>query len=124
MKSITPHLKSSFFTDKMRSSLLLALLPLAIATAVPSSKKVDYTGFKSLRVTLPKGAKNAVAEINKLSATILNPGAKEELDIVVSPDNIDAVTKIASDTTVLVEDVGAALAEEETSEIYAGEYSK
>ncbi|EWY82394.1 carboxypeptidase A4 [Fusarium oxysporum f. sp. lycopersici 4287] len=103
----------------MRSSLLLALLPLAIATAVPSSKKVDYTGFKSLRVTLPKGAKNAVAEINKLSATILNPGAKEELDIVVSPDNIDAVTKIASDTTVLVEDVGAALAEEETSEIYA-----
>ncbi|CCT67814.1 carboxypeptidase A4 [Fusarium proliferatum] len=103
----------------MRSSLLLALLPLAVATAVPSSKKVDYNGFKSLRVTLPKGAKNAVAEINKLSATILNPGAKEELDIVVSPDNIDAVTKIASDTTVLVEDVGAALAEEETSEIYA-----
>ncbi|RKL50668.1 Metallocarboxypeptidase A [Fusarium proliferatum] len=103
----------------MRSSLLLALLPLAVATAVPSSKKVDYNGFKSLRVTLSKGAKNAVAEINKLSATILNPGAKEELDIVVSPDNIDAVTKIASDTTVLVEDVGAALAEEETSEIYA-----
>ncbi|KAF4445460.1 carboxypeptidase A4 [Fusarium austroafricanum] len=103
----------------MRSSLLLALLPLVAATAVPSSKKVDYNGFKGLRVTLPKDAKNAAGEINKLAATILNPGAKEELDIVVSPDKVDAVKKIASDTTVLVDDVGAAFAEEKTSEVYA-----
>jgi hypothetical protein len=99
-------------------SFLLALLPLALATAVPSSKKVDYNGFKSLRVTLPKGA-DAEA-INKLAATILNPGAGEELDIVVAPENVDKVTKLASDATVLVEDVGAVLAKEETSTVYAG----
>jgi hypothetical protein len=101
-------------------SLILALLPLALATAVPSSKKVDYNGFKSLRITLPKGAEDAVGEINKLAATILNPGATEEIDIVVSPENLSKVKKLASDTTVLVEDVGAALAEEETSKVYAG----
>ncbi|KAF4960803.1 hypothetical protein FSARC_10355 [Fusarium sarcochroum] len=102
----------------MRFSLL-TLLPLALATAVPSSKKVDYTGFKSLRVTLPKDAKDAAHEINKLAATILNPGSKDELDVIVSPDNLDAVTKLASDSTVLVEDVGAVLAKEEISKIYA-----
>ncbi|KAF4998666.1 hypothetical protein FGRMN_2992 [Fusarium graminum] len=100
-------------------SLLLALLPLALATAVPSSKKVDYNGFKSLRITLPKGAEGAASEINKLAASILNPGSKEELDIVVSPENVAKVKKLASDTTVLVEDVGAAFAEEKTSEVYA-----
>ncbi|KAH7245460.1 hypothetical protein BKA59DRAFT_511414 [Fusarium tricinctum] len=100
-------------------SLILALLPLALATAVPSSKKVDYNGFKSLRITLPEGAEDAVAEINKLAATILNPGATEKIDLVVSPENISKVKKLASDTTVLVEDVGAALAEEETSTVYA-----
>ena len=101
-------------------SLILALVPLALASAVPSSKKVDYNGFKSLRVTLPKGSDEDLAAINKLAATILNPGAGEELDIVVSPENVDKVTKIASDATVLVEDVGAVLAEEETSTVYAG----
>lgn len=100
-------------------SLILALLPLALATAVPSSKKFDYNGFKSLRITLPEGAEDAVAEINKLAATILNPGATEKIDLVVSPENISKVKKLASDTTVLVEDVGAALAEEETSTVYA-----
>ncbi|KAM0233533.1 hypothetical protein ACHAP5_010409 [Fusarium lateritium] len=103
----------------MRSLLLAALLPLALATAVPSSKKVDYNGFKSLRITLPKGAEDAAVEINKLAATILNPGATEEIDLVVSPENLSKVKKLASDTTVLVEDVGAALAEEKTSEVYA-----
>lgn len=101
-------------------SLLLALVPLALASAVPSSKKVDYNGFKSLRVTLPKGAEDAAAAINKLAATILNPGAGDELDIVVSPENVDKVTKLASDSKVLVEDVGAILAKEETSTVYAG----
>ncbi|KAM0186722.1 hypothetical protein ACHAPI_011572 [Fusarium lateritium] len=100
-------------------SFLVALLPLALATAVPSSKKVDYNGFKSLRITLPKGAEDAAVEINKLAATILNPGATEEIDLVVSPENLSKVKKLASDTTVLVEDVGAALAEEKTSEVYA-----
>lgn len=104
----------------MRSSLILALLPLALATAVPSSKKVDYNGFKSLRITLPEGAEDSLAEINKLAATILNPGATEKIDLVVSPENISKVKKLASDTTVLVEDVGAALAEEKTSTVYAG----
>lgn len=99
-------------------SFLLALLPLALATAVPSSKKVDYNGFKSLRITLPEGA-DAEA-INKLAATILNPGAGEELDIVVAPENVAKVKKLASDATVLVEDVGAVLAKEETSTVYAG----
>ncbi|KAM0444554.1 hypothetical protein ACHAQK_002047 [Fusarium lateritium] len=100
-------------------SFLVALLPLALATAVPSSKKVDYNGFKSLRITLPKGAEDAAVEINKLAVTILNPGATEEIDLVVSPENLSKVKKLASDTTVLVEDVGAALAEEKTSEVYA-----
>ncbi|CAJ0547042.1 Ff.00g016690.m01.CDS01 [Fusarium sp. VM40] len=103
----------------MRSSLILALLPLALATAVPSSKKVDYNGFKSLRITLPEGAEDSLAEINKLAASILTPGATEKIDLVVSPENISKVKKLASDTTVLVEDVGAALAEEKTSTVYA-----
>ncbi|KAJ3537210.1 hypothetical protein NM208_g6407 [Fusarium decemcellulare] len=105
----------------MKASVLSLTLvaALASATAVPSSKKVDYTGFKSIRVTLPKDAEDALAEINKLAATILNPGAQDEIDVVVAPDNVDAVTKLASDSTVLVEDVGAVLAEEDVSTVYA-----
>ncbi|KAM5348961.1 hypothetical protein ACJ41O_008784 [Fusarium nematophilum] len=103
----------------MKASLLsITLLPLALAAAVPRSKKIDYTGFKSLRVTLPD-TKDAASEINKLAVTVLNHGDAEELDIIVSPENVDAVTEIAADTTVLVEDVGAVFAEEDVSTVYA-----
>ncbi|KAF4976573.1 hypothetical protein FZEAL_6773 [Fusarium zealandicum] len=105
----------------MKSSLLsvIALLPLALGTAVPSSKKVDYTGFKSLRITLSDDSEDAAAQVNKLAATILNPGSQDELDIVVSPENVEAVKKFTTKSTVLVEDVGAVFAEEDTAKIYA-----
>ncbi|KAF6804433.1 zinc carboxypeptidase a [Colletotrichum musicola] len=105
----------------MKASVISAatLLPLALATVVPKSDKVDYNGFKGLRITLPEGAEGLADQINELAATILNPGSKEELDVVVSPDNVNAISQLAVNTTVLVEDVGAGFAEEDTATVYA-----
>lgn len=108
----------------MKASVISAttLLPLALATVVPKSDKVDYNGFKGLRITLPEGAEGLADQINELAATILNPGSKEELDVVVSPDNVDAISQLAVNTTILVDDVGAAFAEEDTAAVYAGKF--
>ncbi|KAF6801012.1 zinc carboxypeptidase a [Colletotrichum sojae] len=105
----------------MKASVISAatLLPSALATVVPKSDKVDYNGFKGLRITLPEDAEGLADQINDLAATILNPGSKEELDVVVSPDNVDAISQLAVNTTVLVEDVGAGFAEEDTATVYA-----
>lgn len=107
----------------MKASLIsaFALVPVALGATVPKSAKVDYTGFKGLRITLPEGSEELVAQINQLAATILNPGAKEQLDVVVSPGNVDAISQLAVNTTILLEDVGAAFADEDMATVYAGE---
>lgn len=109
----------------MKASLIsaAALVPLALGVSVPKSTKVDYNGFKGLRITLPEGAEGVADQINELAATILNPGSKQELDIVVSPDKVEAVSQLAANTTILVEDIGAAFAEEDVSTVYAGKTS-
>lgn len=106
----------------MKGSVLsvVSLLPLALATAVPRSEKIDYKGYKGLRVTVADNDEDVLAQISKLATTVMNPGAGEELDLAVAPENIDAITELAADTTVLVEDLGAAFAEEDTATIYAG----
>lgn len=106
----------------MKASVLsaLALLPLAFGAALPKPKKVDYTGFKGIRVNVPEDDQEARHQISKLAASVLNPGSHEALDIVVSPENVDAVLRLAANTTILVEDIGAAFAEEDTASLYAG----
>ncbi|CAI6262776.1 unnamed protein product [Periconia digitata] len=99
----------------MKASLFLlsSIVSLVSAVSVPrTTEKVDYTGFKALRVTLPESSSELEAQIEELAIHVLNPGVAEHLDVVVSPDQVDAITALVSDTTVLVEDVGAAIAEE------------
>ncbi|KAM0272560.1 hypothetical protein ACHAQH_008670 [Verticillium albo-atrum] len=105
----------------MKASVLstLALLPLAFASVIPKPKKFDYSGFKGIRVSLPEDAEEARHQISKLAASVLNPGSHEDLDIVVSPENVDAVSRLATNTTILVEDIGAAFAEEDMASLYA-----
>lgn len=107
----------------MKASLIsaVALAPVALGATVPKSTKVDYTGFKGLRITLPEGSEYLADQINELAATILNPGAKEQLDVVVSPGNVDAISQLAVNTTILLEDVGAAFVNEDVATVYAGE---
>ncbi|EFQ31075.1 zinc carboxypeptidase [Colletotrichum graminicola] len=104
----------------MRASIVsaIALVPLALGATVPRSTKVDYNGFKGLRITLPEGNADVADKIDELAATVLNPGSKDKLDVVVSPENLDAISQLAN-TTILVEDIGAAFAEEEVSTVYA-----
>ncbi|KDN70901.1 putative zinc carboxypeptidase [Colletotrichum sublineola] len=104
----------------MRASILSAVILASspLGATVPTSTKVDYNGFKGLRITLPEGAADVAEKINELAATVLNPGSKDKLDVVVSPENLDAISQLAN-TTVLVEDIGAAFAEEVVSTVYA-----
>ncbi|KAF1969089.1 hypothetical protein BU23DRAFT_557941 [Bimuria novae-zelandiae CBS 107.79] len=97
----------------MRFLLSGALLfSTALGTAVPrAEQKVDYTGFKVLRLKLPNTKQNIQGRIEKLAAHVLNPG-KEALDIVVSPDNLEDIKALVPESVVINEDVGAALAEE------------
>src|SRR5437773_1432197 len=88
------------------------ILPLVLGTVVPRAEKVDYNGYKVLRLSLGEGIVDIGAQIEKLAAHVLNPGKMEHLDVVVAPDNVDAVAALAAESTVLTEDVGAALEEE------------
>ncbi|PVH94062.1 Zn-dependent exopeptidase, partial [Periconia macrospinosa] len=99
----------------MKASLILlgSIASLVSAVSVPrTTEKIDYTGFKALRVTLPEASSDLESQLEELAAHILNPGTKEHLDVVVSPEKIDAINNLVPETTVLVEDVGAAIAEE------------
>jgi len=103
-------------TTILTSALLLSST--ALANVVPRvGKKVDYSGFKVLRVT---STNDVQAQIESLSAHVLNPGKSAELDVVVAPENVDALTALVAESKVLTEDVGAALAEEGEMGIYAG----
>ncbi|KAF2749202.1 hypothetical protein M011DRAFT_399384 [Sporormia fimetaria CBS 119925] len=97
------------------SSLLLSL---TLANVVPKAEqKVDYSGFKALRV---KGkGKDFESQVEKLAAHVLTCGKGEYVDLVVSPDQVDAVTALATDSTVLSNDVGAMLASEGEFSAYA-----
>ncbi|RYP51654.1 hypothetical protein DL768_003052 [Monosporascus sp. mg162] len=97
---------------KNAAILSIALVPLALATAVPRSEKVDYTGYQGLRITLPENATGIEEQIEDIAAHILNPGQVTHLDAVVAADKVDAIKALAPEVEVLVEDVGAAIAEE------------
>jgi hypothetical protein len=87
------------------------------ASVVPrDNKKVDYSGFKLLRLENTEGLE---AQIEELSAHVLNPGKSAQLDVVVSPDNVDAISSLA-ESKVINDDVGATLAEEGEMGVYAG----
>jgi hypothetical protein len=97
------------------TSVLLASS--AFASVVPrENKKVDYSGFKLLRWENTEGLE---AKIEELSAHVLNPGKYTQLDVVVSPDNVDAISSLAK-SKVINDDVGASLAEEGEMGVYAG----
>lgn len=104
----------------MRYILTSALfLSTAFGTAVPrADEKIDYNGFKLLRVNIPEGASNVRVQIENLAAHILNPGRENNFDVVISPDKVDALKALVTDSIVVNEDVGAALAEE--GELKAG----
>lgn len=106
----------------MRSLFLSTLIfSTALGVVVPrAGKKIDYNGFKLLRVSLSEGAEDVEAQIEELAAHVLNPGKTAHLDVVVSPSDADAVTALAATSTVLNEDVGAALAEEGELAAYEG----
>ena len=97
------------------TSVLLASS--AFASVVPrDNKKVDYSGFKLVRLENAEGLK---AKIEDLAAHVLNPGKSAQLDVVVSPDNVDAISSLA-ESKVISDDVGAILAEEGEMGVYAG----
>ena len=102
----------------MKFILTSALLAsFAFASVVPrDTKKVDYSGFKLLRLENTEGLE---AKIEELSAHVLNPGKSTQLDVVVSPDNVDAISSLAK-SKVINDDVGAILAEEGEMGVYAG----
>lgn len=106
----------------MKSTILTTALFLstALGTVVPrAGKKIDYNGFKLVRLALPEASANVQSQIEELAAHVLNPGKLEQLDVVVSPDNVDAINALVADSKVISEDVGAALQEEGEMSAYA-----
>ena len=88
------------------------LLSNVLGTAVPrAEQKVDYTGFKVLRLSLAKASHDIEAQIEKVAAHILNPG-KTTLDVVVSPESVDTVKALVPESIIINEDLGVTLAEE------------
>jgi hypothetical protein len=107
----------------MKAFLLSALLASAtFGTVVPrAGQKVDYNGFKALRITLPEGSADIQAQVKSLVAHILNPG-KKEFDVVVAPQDVAALEALVGESKVLNDDVGAALKEEGEMKAYAGKF--
>ena len=98
----------------MKSLLLLgSFVSYACSAVVPKAEEqVDYSGFKVVRLALPEANNDIEAQIEKLAAHILNPGKSSHLDVVVAPDSVDAITALVTESSIINEDVGAALAEE------------
>jgi hypothetical protein len=93
-----------------------------LGSVVPrDSQKVDYNGFKALRITLPEGSDSVKAQVENLVKHVLNPG-KKELDVVVAPQDVEALTALVAESKVITEDVGVALADEGQMGTYAGRY--
>jgi hypothetical protein len=109
----------------MRSLLLSSLLlPLVLGAAAPKKEaKIDYHGFKVLRLSVAKASVELESQIEELAAHVLNPGKASHVDVVVSPENIKALTALPVESTVINEDVGAALEEEGEFSAYAGTYT-
>jgi len=105
----------------MKFILTSALLAsVTLASVVPrAGQKVDYDGFKALRVTIPEGSESVKSQLEDLVAHVLNPG-KKELDVVVAPKDIAALTALVGESKVINENVGAALKEEGGFSAYAG----
>ncbi|PSN61179.1 carboxypeptidase-like protein A1 precursor [Corynespora cassiicola Philippines] len=96
------------------------LLSTAFGAIVPrDNEKVDYSGFKLLRLSLPEATAEVEAQIEELAAHVLNPGKTAKIDVVVSPENVDAVNALAAESEVINEDVGAIIEEEGEMGIYA-----
>jgi hypothetical protein len=94
--------------------LVSVLLTFALAGVVPQVEtKIDYSGFKVLRLTFANKNAKVVAKIDELTAHVLNPGKAEFLDVVVAPANVNAVEALAVKSVVINENVGLALEEEE-----------
>lgn len=105
----------------MKSFLISSLLlPLVAAVALPErAAKVDYTGYKILRVNL---ASEAIAKkVEQLASHILTPGNKQVVDVVVPPESVPVLEDLGVTSTVLDDDLGASIAAEgETVETFAG----
>jgi hypothetical protein len=98
----------------MKSFLLFAsLLPYICCTSLPKAEqKVDYSGFKALRLALPEANNIIEAQIDSLATHVLNPGKRSHLDVVVAPEKVDALIALVPSSQIINEDVGAALSEE------------
>jgi hypothetical protein len=103
----------------MRFIVTSALLVSAvIGSAVPTAnKKVDYSGYKLIRLS---SSEDLESKLEEIAAHVLNPGKSNQLDVVVSPDKVAEVTSLVTDSKVISEDVGAIIAEEGEMGSYAG----
>jgi hypothetical protein len=113
------HLRSSYAYLTMRFIVTSALLVSAvIGSAVPTAnKKVDYSGYKLMRLS---SSEDLESKLEEIAAHVLNPGKSGHLDVVVSPDKVAEVTSLVTDSKVISEDVGAIIAEEGEMGSYAG----
>ncbi|OLN97556.1 Metallocarboxypeptidase A [Colletotrichum chlorophyti] len=106
----------------MKISLLTAaFLPVVSVAAALLTAKMNYNGFKSLRIALSENAEGVVERINQLATTVLGPESQNGIDIIVSPENIDAIHQLDVNTTVLIEDIGKAITRQHNpASIYRG----
>lgn len=109
----------------MKSLLLLgSFVSYACSAVVPKAEEqIDYSGFKVVRLAVPEANNDIEAQIEKLSAHVLNPGKSSHLDVVVAPDSVDALTALVTESSIINHDVGAALAEEGELVTMEGEVS-
>ena len=91
-------------------------LALANATAIPSSAKITYDGYRVLRVQSSPHVKELIQSLG-LSTWKGAPKATGTVDVVVPPGVKDLD---GFDAHVMHEDLGASIAQEAQFEPYAG----
>ena len=107
--------------------LLFAPAIFALASAVAVSRKVDYSGYKVVRLDIGEKLSKVESLIDSLGLSTWNGGPKEnsKVDIVVPASKVadfDADTK-DFDSHVMHEDLGASIAQEADYPVYAGRLS-
>lgn len=102
----------------------LASLGLASAASVSNKQKISYDDWKVFRINGPSNTAKFQEVVNKLQLDVWKgkPSSGDVVDVSVAPEQLSAFEASTKDfeTKIMHENLGAAIADENTFSVYAG----
>ncbi|KAK3723168.1 hypothetical protein LTR37_001891 [Vermiconidia calcicola] len=98
----------------------LALLPLALSSAVPRSETVNYDGYQAFRIKTHGNAEEVQGKLASIQYNQWNYRMDEHLDIAVPGKDVEKFKQMGLEWQQMHEDLGASIREEKKYKKYSG----